>query len=63
MRAIFLILVFVLLGQLLGCNEAKDTADTTEKGGANAVGVADKMSGGTVGETDMDTGESAEGGE
>lgn len=46
------------LALLAGCNMAKDTADTSEKGGQNAVGVAEKMHGGTVGDTDMDSGES-----
>ena len=53
-----LVLATVLL--LFGCNTAKDTAQTTEQGGQGAVGIAEKMSGGTVGDTDVDTGESPE---
>ncbi|MCC7478502.1 hypothetical protein IT575_08570 [bacterium] len=63
MRTLLLIAALAALFQLAGCNEAADTADTTERGGANAVGVAEQMSGGTVGDTDMDSGESSDGGE
>jgi predicted small secreted protein len=53
------IVISVLLLLLAGCNTAKDTAKTGEAGGKNAVGVAEKMKGGTVGATDEDTGEKA----
>lgn len=41
------------------CNLAKDTGTTAEKGGKGAVSTAEKMKGGTVGDTDADTGESS----
>jgi hypothetical protein len=53
------LIVIVLALVVAGCNTAKDTADTSRKGGAGAVGVAEKMKSGTVGETDMDSGEAA----
>ncbi len=66
MRHLIALVTVLALLQIAGCNEAADTAETTERGGANAVGVAEKMSGGTVGDADADSGESsdsAEGGE
>jgi len=51
--------VAVALMLLAGCDIAKDTAETGKKGGEGAGSVANKMKGGTVGDTDMDTGESA----
>ena len=48
---------------LAGCDMAKDTTDTTEEGGAGAVGIAEKMSQGTVGDVDEDTGEPIDSGE
>lgn len=59
MKWLFTIVISVLLALLIGCNTAKDTAKTSESGGKNAVGVAEKMKGGTVGNTDEDTGEKA----
>jgi hypothetical protein len=56
---IIAIVISILLMLLIGCNTAKDTAKTGEAGGKNAVGVAEKMKGGTVGNTDEDTGEKA----
>jgi hypothetical protein len=54
-------LIALIAGLLLlaaSCDLAKDTADETEATGQGAVGIAEKMSGGTVGDADMDTGES-----
>lgn len=59
MKWLFMIVISVLLVMLMGCNTAKDTAKTSEAGGKNAVGVAEKMKGGTVGNTDEETGEKA----
>jgi hypothetical protein len=59
MRTILAGTLLALLFALAGCNVAKDTADTTEKGGQGAVGLAEKMSGGTVGDADADSGESS----
>jgi hypothetical protein len=52
-------IVAAALAVLAGCDIAKDTAETGVKGGEGAGSVANKMKGGTVGDTDMDTGESA----
>jgi len=56
-----LLIILVTAGLLLcaGCNTAKDTATTSEKGGAGAVGIAEKMKGGTVGNADEDSGETS----
>ena len=43
-----------------GCDLAEESADTTEGAGEGAIGIAETMSGGTVGDADMDTGEVAE---
>ena len=59
MKWIIGIVISLLLVLLIGCNLAKDTAKTSEAGGQNAVGVAEKMKGGTVGDTNEDTGEKA----
>jgi hypothetical protein len=61
MRVFAAILALTVLLCLGACNLAKNTADTAEKGGQSATGLAEKMSGGTVGETDMDSGESSGG--
>ena len=58
---IALLSVVVLLGA--SCDLAKDTADETQQSGEGAVGIAEQMSGGTVGDADLDTGESAAGGD
>jgi hypothetical protein len=47
----------------MGCDMAKDTATTTEEGGAGATGIAEKMSQGTVGDANEDSGESETAGE
>jgi hypothetical protein len=56
----FTVCTLLALLAFAGCNEAADTGSTTEQGANNAVGVADKMSEGTLGDADMDSGESAE---
>lgn len=54
--------IATVLGILLvvSCDLAADTADETQATGEGAVGIAEQMSGGTVGDADMDTGEVAE---
>lgn len=59
MRLLLLLSFALLMAFVCGCNTAQDTADTAEKGGAGAVGIAEKMKGGTVGAADEDTGESS----
>jgi hypothetical protein len=57
------VLILAMLAAALccfGCDFAKESADTTEGAGETAVGVAETMSGGTVGDADMDSGEVAE---
>jgi hypothetical protein len=54
MRVLILLMLLVVFA---GCNEA---VETTEKGGAGAVGIAETMSGGTIGDTDMESGDSPE---
>jgi hypothetical protein len=61
MKQVIVIAFGVLLALLVGCNVAKDTATTTEKGGKDAAGLAGKMKGGTVGDVNEDTGDSASG--
>lgn len=56
MHKLFVKLLLALLC-LAGCNLVKDTGETAKQGGEGAVGTAEKMKGGTVGGTDMDTGE------
>ncbi|MCB1220954.1 MAG: hypothetical protein H7A35_12480 [Planctomycetales bacterium] len=58
MRYLFAALLALVLG-LCSCDMFKDTADTTQAGGEGAVGIADKMSEGTLKDADMDSGESA----
>lgn len=53
-------LLIALLVAIAGCDAAKETADETAEAGVGATGIAEKMSGGTVGDADMDSGESAE---
>jgi hypothetical protein len=53
----------VLLLTLGACKTAKDTANEANQGSKKAVGVAEKMKGGTVGSTDEDTGEAQNEGE
>jgi hypothetical protein len=52
--------VLIILGLVAwlaaGCNTAKDTADTAKSGSGKAVGIAEKMKGGTVGEGESDSG-------
>jgi hypothetical protein len=50
-------------GLLAGCNEAQETGSTTEEGAKNAVGIADKMSDGTLKDADMDSGEAGSSGD
>ena len=57
MKYWIVIALCMVLG-LAACNVAKDTGKTTQQGGQNAAGLAEKMKGGTVGDTDQDTGES-----
>lgn len=60
------LLIALMLGIVLfvfGCDMAKDTADTTDDGSGKAVGIAEKMSQGTVGDTDENTGEAVTEGE
>jgi len=57
------LLILAVLAAVLccfGCDFAEESADTTEGAGETAIGVAETMSGGTVGDADMDTGEVAE---
>lgn len=54
---IALVAGLLLLGA--SCNLATESADESEESGQAAVGIAEKMAGGTVGDADMDTGESA----
>ncbi len=63
MKKVIVILFGLLLALLAGCNVAKDTAATGEKGTAGATGIAEKMKGGTVGDTDEDSAEPAAGDE
>ncbi len=58
MRVVVGLIIIGLLAFCAGCNTAKDTANTANKGGQGAVGIAEKMKGGTVGNADADTGES-----
>jgi hypothetical protein len=44
---------------LASCDSVKKDADDAAQGGQNAVGIADKMKGGTVGDADSDSGESS----
>lgn len=60
MKHLLALLIGSVLACLLGCNLAKDTADTGERGAQGATGLAEKMKGGTVGDVNEDTGESAE---
>ena len=61
---ILIVVVFVgILVLMVGCDLAGDTATTTEDGSKGAVGLAEKMSEGTLGAADEDTGEEAEAGE
>jgi len=59
MRLLIALLIALLLS-IAGCDLAKDTADEATDTGAGAAGIAEKMSAGTVGDADMDSGESAE---
>jgi hypothetical protein len=66
MRALLWLLLSAVMLGTLACNTAKDTAKTADKGGQNAIGIAEKMKGGTVGNADESTGEASgtsEGGE
>jgi hypothetical protein len=46
---------------LSACDLAKDTADTSQGGAQGAGGIAEKMSDGTTGGLDLETGEAAAG--
>ena len=57
------LLILAALAAMLccfGCDLAEEGADTTEDAGEGAIGIAETMSGGTVGDADMDTGEVGE---
>jgi hypothetical protein len=56
----FLLALLLLLLAVGGCNVARDTKDEAVSSGEGAVGIAEKMSGGTVGEVNEDTGEPAD---
>jgi hypothetical protein len=56
-------MILTLLLLVCSCNLVEDTTDTAEGGGEGAVGIAEKMSGGTLGDTDYDSGESNENGD
>jgi hypothetical protein len=57
MRWLLTCLASITLLLAISCDMAKDTADTTEGGGEGAVGIAEKMSQGTLGDTEEDLGE------
>jgi hypothetical protein len=59
MRLLIALLIALLLS-IVGCDVAEDTADEATDAGVGAAGIAEQMSSGTVGDADMDTGESAE---
>lgn len=48
---------------LAGCDMGREAADTTVDGGGKAVGIAEKMKGGTAGDADLDSGESSSDGD
>jgi hypothetical protein len=52
-------LAALLLLNLCSCDMFKEGADSTKGGGEGAVGIADKMSDGTLKDADMDSGESS----
>ncbi|MCB1218939.1 hypothetical protein KDL44_16280 [bacterium] len=58
MRYLFAALIAAILA-FTSCDMFKETADTTQGGGEGAVGIADKMSQGTLKDADMDSGESS----
>ena len=55
----FLVFVFLLsvLSFSAGCDMLKESADTTEGGGAGAMDVAEKSSSGTLEGVDLESGE------
>lgn len=57
---VLLPLLLLLLAGSAGCNLAKDTKDEAVSSGEGAVGIAEKMHSGTVGDVDEDTGEPAD---
>lgn len=57
MRCLFVVLLLLLIGSV-SCDLATDTKDEAVSTSEGAVGIAEKMSGGTVGDTDENTGES-----
>jgi len=57
MRRLIVIALSICVLLLMGCNVAKDTAKRTKESGKSAVGIAEKMKGGTVGNTNDDTGD------
>jgi len=59
----FLLALLLLVLAAGGCNVAKDTKDEAVSSGEGAVGIAEKMSGGTVGDVNEDTGEAADAGD
>lgn len=54
-----LLVLLLVFSFCLSCDVASETSDETKQAGESAVGIAEKMSGGTVGDTDVDTGETA----
>ena len=63
MRRLIIIALSIGVLLLMGCNVAKDTAKRTKESGKGAVGIAEKMKGGTVGNADDDTGDGDQGDE
>jgi hypothetical protein len=61
MRKFFVVVLIGLMVWVVGCDMAKDAATTTEDGSKGATGIAEKMSQGTVGATNEDTGETGSG--
>lgn len=58
MRYLITLAVLLLLN-ICSCDMFKEGADSTKGGGEGAVGIADKMSEGTLKDADMDSGESS----
>ena len=52
-------LAILLLLAISSCDMFKESAEATKGGGDGAVGIADKMSEGTLKDADMDSGESS----
>ncbi len=58
MRYLITLLIAFMLG-ICSCDMFTESAETTKEGGEGAVGIADKMSAGTLKDADLDTGESS----